>query len=302
MNIKQKKLRTMSFILIGTSPFVPLAITNNENSKSLFSNLSFQNHYESEDFKNTNGKSNFFVSTNGYESINTTNFTINKKSICEGVDSSSFSFDVINPQTFKFETMDEWVYYGKLLNNGLVRDLFFNINWNSDINNKYTNQTYSFLVDPTVDISTYNFSDCDKFENFSIINHETKNGSSINGYITQNKISLYFKVNGIQTSKFNFADYLQVMYDTKTKQIKTRINVNSSIPSMDPMIEVGISTITQTKKLINASNVSDYQCGIINSNYLYNALPNVAYPFTSLSSSTDVLEINSPFLIIKSSN
>lgn len=165
------------------------------------------------------------VISNNFE-INYGNVTSNEKGATEFIN-FHYECDVVNPKIFPMSCFDEYVYYGKLLNEGMVRNLSlvftirnfyeseqifqYSINCEhiNDSRGQYTVELLPFTT------SSYTYPTADEWLTSYYSSAFSINFSTI---INQNFDYL----------NYSLADFVMIKYDSTTNTYMTKLNLDSA--------------------------------------------------------------------------
>ncbi|MDE6477273.1 MAG: hypothetical protein K2L48_03725 [Mycoplasmoidaceae bacterium] len=159
--------------------------------------------------------------------INGTNLTPNESAITKFTN-FHYECDVVNPKLFPMSCFDEYVYYGKLLNEGMVRNLslvftimnyrdneqqtfqyLINCEHTNDIRGQYTVEVLPFAV------SSYTYpTEDDRLTLYS------SSAFSINLSTIINQNFDYLN--------YSLADFVMIKYDSSTDTYMTKLNLDSA--------------------------------------------------------------------------
>lgn len=165
------------------------------------------------------------VSSNDFE-VDKWNITPNEKASTEFIN-FHYECDVVNPKFFPMSCFDEYVYYGKLLNQGMVRNLSlvftiknfyeseqtfkYSINC-ENVNNSRGEYTVELLPFTT---SSYSYPTADEWLTSYYSSAFSINFSTI---INQNFDYL----------NYSLADFVMIKYDSATDTYMTKLNLDSA--------------------------------------------------------------------------
>ncbi len=181
------------------------------------------------------------------------------------IESFYYEIDSVNPQMLKFECLDEFKYYGELLNKGLVRNVslcFTVLHYQLDGSTRLCHRD---VYKAPISYLQNSFS-IDFFSPFCIRSQRIGHIQDVDGYLDSYKYlsdalsSFQFSLvlNNDQDAIFNFSDYIKIEYDSISKTWLTQICLDSaSVPSMDDP-EIGIYA-----KSINLNTCSPYIISVI---------------------------------------
>lgn len=143
-----------------------------------------------------------------------------------------YQCDVVNPKLFPMSCFDEYVYYGKLLNDGMVRNLsliftienFYlsnqalqysiNSEHSNDMRGQYTTELLPFAT------GSYNFI--------------TADGKYTSYYSSAFSINFSTVINqNFDYMSYSLADFVMIKYDSSTNTYKTKLNLdNVPVPTI----------------------------------------------------------------------
>lgn len=172
---------------------------------------------------------------NGYDysKVISNDFEVNEKDLtsneCASTKIVNFHYecDVVNPKLFPMSCWDEYVYYGKLLNQGMVRNLSLVFTIENFCLNKQTFQ-YSINCEHTNDIRGQYTIELLPFVTSSY-SYPTADDWLISYYSSAFSINFSTIINqNFDYLNYSLADFVMIKYDSSTNTYMTKLNLDSA--------------------------------------------------------------------------